>query len=135
MDCWGKLTISIDELEGNPDQQCITIKIKHKKWHIPYFDKFMPAEAVEFICSNLYSTPTPLAPIVQHQYLQVMHKQVYMAWVCMTMGEWKHGEDQMVSAGKLLTEFQESGDIDMWELDIPDGVVQLHGESSQSWTN
>jgi len=100
-----------------------------KNNHIPYLHVSMPAGAAEIIRYNLeWARPSDLVTQVQMVYPSVTSKQIHRAWRRMSEELWKRDDDPIISAERLLQEFQESpsSGVQLLKLDgIPEDVEIL----------
>ena len=102
----------------------VSVQIQHHERHLPYYDVAMPPEAADIICENLeWTTLVSIIPKVQAAYPQVTRKQVHWAWMEMSEVLWKRDHMQLPFAKMLLEEFDD--DVDVFEIDVAEGVQQL----------
>lgn len=79
---------------------------------MPYYDVALPVGAIETIREDLeWTTPNEMARKIQVTYPIVSAKQVHKAWMVMSETLWKREAEQIVSAGTLLTEYEDDIDI------------------------
>jgi hypothetical protein len=121
--CRSRLLVS-SKVANITGQRIVTVHLHHHEQHAPYYDVVMPAEALEFIQTNLdWSTPVSMVGKVQALFPNVTAKQIHAAWTEMSEVLWKRDKDQLKSAGLLLDELRD--DVDVFEIDAVEGVEQL----------
>ena len=120
--CNGRLDIKVNPSKVHKGMLLVVVSISHEERHVPYINVEMPPAACDFIREHLYTAPITLIPEVTQQWPQVTPKQVYNAWVAHSAILWKKDNDQRVSATALLEELEKKGEVDMWQLKLPDGV-------------
>jgi hypothetical protein len=64
-----------------------------------------------------------MVPQIWALYPNVTPAQIHWAWTDMSETLWKREKDQLSSAKILLNEYK--NDVDVFEIDIQDGVQQL----------
>ena len=104
------------------DSGHITISLRH---HVLYVDVGMPPEALQMIQEQAeWSTPAAMASKIQSLYPKVMMKQIHAAWRELGQVYWHCDDAQLLSAKKLLTEFED--EIDIFEpIGMPEWVEML----------
>ena len=120
--CDSHLCINTQHTEDQKWQR-ITVCLEHSHNHVPYYDTALPEKAEEFIKENTWSAPSVIASKVREDFLHVTPQQVYATWSKFSEVLWKHEDDQLKSAQKLLSEMPEEADI--LPVDTLDGVVAL----------
>ncbi|KAJ3745580.1 hypothetical protein DFH05DRAFT_1396638, partial [Lentinula detonsa] len=109
---------------SDTDTKHISVRVKHYKKHIPYYDVSMPEEATEIIRDNLLtSTPNSLVHQIQSLHPQVSAQQIHSAWSVMSQQLWKRDKDQLTSAKLLMEEHAEI--IDVFTAVTEHGVTQV----------
>jgi hypothetical protein len=122
-DCKGALTIRIKPHLWADNLHLITIMIQHEEAHVRYLDISMPAEAFEYIKSQLHLTPGLIASQLAETFPELTQAQVYAAWSRLSEAYWKKDENPLVSARKLLEE--DTRGVNIWELEVPEGVTAI----------
>lgn len=111
---------------SQPHVRLVTVSIAHHHRHPKYLDVSMPPEALDIIRDNLeWSTPSEIARRVKSLYPAVTSVQVHHAWTELSEVSWKRGDAQLPSAEKLLKELAASGDVDIFQVEVPDGVEMV----------
>ncbi|KAI6004988.1 hypothetical protein EDC04DRAFT_2908091 [Pisolithus marmoratus] len=122
--CTSSLTVSCCYRQGNRvGQQTVSVKIRHLKAHIPYYDVMMPPDAIQIIHDDLeWSAPSALVPKIRALYPHLTASQVHFAWTRMSEILWKKDTNQLTSAQLLL---EECHDIEVLDVTALDGIEQL----------
>ncbi|KAK1222702.1 hypothetical protein PQX77_014446 [Marasmius sp. AFHP31] len=125
--CQSRLKASCKDVKKGPGAhtvKLITLKLRHCKKHVLYYDVAMPDAAAEIIRDNLeWSTPTSLVPKIQAAYPQVTAAQIHRAWAKMSKEIWKRDPKQLESARCLLEEH--CAVVDIFEVETEPGVEQI----------
>lgn len=121
--CQGELNIRIKEHWRDPTRLTTMISMKHQVRHVTYTDISMPSKALSFIQEKFNSTPGAIAADLVKRYPKITPKQVHTAWSRHSEKFWRRDDNALHSAAKLLKEF--TGEVDHWELEVPDGVVAV----------
>ncbi|KAJ7048676.1 hypothetical protein C8F01DRAFT_1276477 [Mycena amicta] len=117
--CGSRLTISCHR-SGKQTGEILTVSInlRHQLRHLAYRDHSMPDGAVAIVREFAESSrPSDLVERVHAVYPRVSNAQIYNAWRTVVERFWKRDDNQMISAKKLLQEFD--GVVDVFS---PQGV-------------
>lgn len=121
-DCSSRMSITCRR-GSTPALRLVTLSIDHHARHTKYYDVRTPPEVTALIRENIeYSTPNEIARRVRLQYPHVTAAQVHYIWSEMSQESWKRDDVQLISAQKLLKELSESGDVEVFDVKIADGV-------------
>ena len=122
--CHSKLIVACrDAGNGN---RLVRVRLAHREPHAHYIDVGLPPEATAIIRENVeWSTPAAILPQVKAAFPHLSSAQVNFAWTAMSEAYWKRAPGQMESAEKLLRDYAEDGDIDVFSVPTVDGVEQI----------
>jgi hypothetical protein len=122
-ECQGELNVRVKPHHRDRRiRHVIVVHFKHLCKHPAYVFVGTPPEAVEHIKSLLFCPLTSVVTKIQEKLPHLRAKQIYRMWTQLAVDLWRRDPIPMESAKKFIIDWPAA---DLWELDLPEGVVAL----------
>jgi hypothetical protein len=120
--CNGTLKVRVELDTVDENQYVVIVDLRHNSQHPSYVFTSTPKEAIEEMKRMLDYSPTKVAGKLRKKWSWLRQKQIYRLWSQLCEASWRHDANPMESAKRLICE---DASVDLWDLQVPEGVVAL----------
>ena len=120
--CQGTLKVVVELDTVDESQYVVIAALQHNCQHPSYVFISTPKEAIEEMKKMLDYSPTEVAGKLRKKWGWLRQKQIYRLWSQLCEASWRRDANPMESAKRLI---REDASVDLWDLQVPDGVVAL----------
>jgi hypothetical protein len=120
--CKGTLNVIVEPDEVDENKYMVIAALRHNCQHPSYVFTSTPKEAIEEMKKMLDYSPTEVAGKLRKKWSWLRQKQIYRLWSQLCEASWRRDANPMESAKCLI---HEDTSVDLWDLQVPEGVVAL----------